>query len=838
MPSFLPVPHFLLCQRGSYRNGVTVVERFRRAHSWWIFPLLTLGLLLSVGCKKRPHEEEDPIVRGARQLYLDQQQNDQHIWRSEIEALGYQASLDRLVDSVRMSSQRLSELKRLSFGELQFRELGPANNLAWGVKQAYHQGTPVSWESSDWQAWIDELAESKTAIHYFRLQLVEFKPGSTETNGLDSANVSIECHATSAKTVNTDTIVTRHMLKGELAVDWDRPSGAAQSVGPIARIVVENLRWRTLAEGEAFEQKQRYAVGDPNKRQAVRISPVIVRDFNGDLLPDIILGGVNLRLTNQGDFNFTNAPLLPKDLGLRKTAVAADFTGEGNTDLLGFLADGTSVLLLGTKGGNFNAEPLQPWPEVAEYPSALAVGDVDNDGDLDVWMAQNRPTYHRGVLPRSLDDANDGFPSRLYRNDGEGHFTDITGPANLGVNRGRRTRSAALVDIDNDSDKDLLVTSDYAGVELYTNDGTGIFTEATDATFNDWHLLGQAAAIGRFDDDDRLDFFIGGRWSTAMQRMEALQLERVDFPDFLPLAAKLTSGNQLLLSQPGRGYDVGPFNADAKNTGWTKSATAADFDNDDDDDLYLSTGHVTGRSVSDFDSQFWRHDIFLAEGIRPEILTTYLNAPTLSPRLTALKTGDISWYGYEPNRLQVNTPPGAKDLGGFVDLGFLHGVGLSQDSPAALAADLNLDGMLDLLCIAQRTFPLNKRLAVEQSLVIYGNALQTDGHWLGVHLSPNAPDFIPGGATIRLVGEFGLRERFIHTGLTPTMQGPTTAHFGLGTHEKIDHMVVQWGNGHEQIIVEPALDRYHTIRPRLDFTPIPDPPEPLPEEPEDSEEES
>lgn len=757
------------------------------------------------------------MVRGARQLYLDQQQNDQRIWRPEVEALAYQATLDDLVDRVRLSSQRLKELKQIRFGELQFRQRGPANDLAWGVTQAYLQGAPVSWDSEEWQGWFDRLAETKTTIHYFRLRLVKFRPGSADTNGLDMADVSIECHATTTQATESGNTLTRHVLKGELAVTWDRPNNGS-SVGPIAKVVVESLRWRESNGDQAFEQKQRYAVGDPNKRQAVRITPVIVRDLNGDHLPDIVLGGVNLRLTNQGDFTFSSSPLLTNDIGMRSTAVIADFTGEGFPDLLGFRADGRSVLVLGKEGGEFDSEPSQPWSEKADYPSALAIGDVDGDGDLDVWMAQNRPTYHRGILPKSLNDANDAFPSRLYQNNGDGTFIDITGKANLGAHRSRRTRSATFVDIDNDSDKDLLVTSDYAGVELYTNDGKGIFTEATDATFNKWHVLGQSAAIGRFDSDDRLDFFIGGRWSTAMQRIEALQLERADFPDFRPLAASLTSGNQLLLSQ--RGYDIGPFNADAKNTGWTKSATAADFDNDDDDDLYLTTGHVTGRSVSDFDSQFWRHDIFLADGVRKEVLSTYLQAPTLSPRFAALKTGDISWYGYEPNRLQVNTPQG------FADLGFLHGVGLSQDSPAALAVDLDLDGRLDLLTIAQRTFPQNNRLAVEQSLVIYGNALQTEGHWLGVHLAPNAPGFIPGGATVRLVGDFGIRERFIHTGLTPTMQGPTTAHFGLGKHEAIEHLSIQWGNGHEQIVAAPELDKYHTIRPRLDFTPIPDPPEP------------
>jgi hypothetical protein len=185
-----------------------------------------------------------------------------------------------------------------------------------------------------------------------------------------------------------------------------------------------------------------------------------------------------------------------------------------------------------------------------------------------------------------------------------------------------------------------------------------------------------------------------------------------------------------------------------------------------------------------------------------------------------LRQGEISWYGYEANRLEVNGDDG------FSEIGYLHGVGLNQDSPAAVAADLNNDGRMDLLTVAQRTFLSDERLAVEQSLVIYENTLESEDHWFGIHLTPNAPGFLDVGAIIRIEGEFGVRERFLTTGLTPTVQGPASAHFGLGAHAKIDALSVRWGNGHEQIFIEPAVDQYHTITPRLDFTPIPNPPTP------------
>ena len=794
----------------------------RRCLTHALLLLLLPGVLGGVGCRRdadRQKRELDLITQRARQLYLDQRQNDQRIWAHEVEALGYASSLASLVDALRLSADRMADLRKLSFGALEFRMPGRPEPLPWGVERAFFTGERTVWGSEQWQRWIDELRSGKTAIDYFSLKLTDFKPGRLETGGLDGAVVSLECHAKAPGEGGHERF-TYHVVKGTLSVIWDRPVEGGGQMGALGRVAVEDLRWDRFEGIPAFVQKRRYAVGDPGKRQAARLTPLLVKDLDGDQRCEIVLGGVNLLLRNKGDFEFQDEPFLAKDFHLRRVAVLADFTGEGYLDLLGFLPGGKPVFIRGGEGGTFAEVAGEPWSEGVEYPSSLAVTDVDGDGDLDLWAAQHCPTYHGSALPSPIADANDGFPSRLFRNEGGGVFTDITGEANLGARRSRRTTSSAFLDFDGDGDDDLLVTSDYAGVELHENDGRGVFRDITESTFGEWRLLGLSSAVGHFDAHEGIDVFAGGRWSVAMQRIDGLGLERIDFPDFRPVAVQMASGNQLFLSQ--RDYEAGPFNREAKNTGWTNSATAADFDNDADDDLYLTAGHLTGRSVVDFDSQFWRHDIYLGGDIQNEVLRAYFQNASLAPRLAALRKGEISWYGYEPNRLEVN------DADGFIELGYLHGTGLIQDSPAALAADLNNDGRMDLLTVSQRSFRSDGRLLVEQSLVIYENRLDTAAHWLGIHLAPNAPGFSVLGALVRLVGDFGVRERFLHTGLTPSVQGPSTAHFGLGGHEKVEYCLVRWGNGHEQILVEPALDRYHTVSPRLDFTPIPDPEPPQP----------
>ena len=94
--------------------------------------------------------------------------------------------------------------------------------------------------------------------------------------------------------------------------------------------------------------------------------------------------------------------------------------------------------------------------------SGVAVGDVDGDGLVDIFLARV------------------GGPSALYRNLGNWKFKDITRESGLEL-KGRNTLGATLVDIDGDGDLDLLVTSLGGPNGLFLNDGRGHFTEVTDA---------------------------------------------------------------------------------------------------------------------------------------------------------------------------------------------------------------------------------------------------------------------------------------------------------------------------------------------------------------------
>ncbi len=782
---------------------------------------MALGWLTA--CNREREVPLDPVLVKARQVYLDQRVNDQRLWQSEMRAQAYEGALVSLVDTLRQTRERLPLLKKLPFDELRFQLPGEPSPLPWGLERVVFDGRLARWDMEAFHGWLDDLIEAKHTLDYFTLRLTAFEPGSLENDGLDEAVVELICHAKAPRNENAEGGLDYHMLTGQLRFTWEQAAIGGSDIGKIQSIAVEDLEWRRATGTPGFVQKRRYAVGDPEQRQAVRIAPIIVKDLNGDTLPEIILGGVNLILRNQGSFEFEDHPMLSQERSLHRVMAVADLTGDGHADLLGYLQDGAAILVEGAPDGTFSDRLRNPWDEPSAYPSALALADIDGDGDLDVWAAQHRPTYYQGALPSTITDANDGFPSRLYQNDGTGTFTDITARANLGATRSRRSTGATFLDFDRDGDQDLLVISDYAGLELHLNNGTGTFENVSEPTFGNWHLLGLCAAVGRFDDDDLPDIFAGGRWSVAMQRLNAMQLDRGDFPDFRPVATQMASGNQLFLS--GRQYETGPFNAEAKQTGWVNSAATADFDNNDVDDLYLATGHLTGQSIADFDSQFWRHDVYLPESLEPEVLRSYMASPALSPKLTSLRTGKSSWYGYEANRLLVNDA----DLG-FVEMGYLQGVGLLQDSPATVAADMNQDGRMDLLVVAQRTFPIDERLAIEQSLIVYENAHSSEGHWLGVHLTPNPAAFNEVGASVTLVGAFGTRQRFLTTGPGAMVQAPASAHFGLGSAEEIDHIEILWGSGQRQVIVKPEIDRYVRITPRLDFTPVPDPPEPEPEE--------
>ena len=147
---------------------------------------------------------------------------------------------------------------------------------------------------------------------------------------------------------------------------------------------------------------------------------------------------------------------------------------------------------------NFTEVTGTPFAGVQE--SSIAFADVDGDNDQD-------------VLITGRSDA--GFSSKLYTNDGSGSFTEVMGTPFQGVNES----SIAFVDVDGDNDQDVLISGHEVASpvyvpmsRLYINDGFGNFTEMPDTAFDG--VRDASIAFADVDGDGDQDVLITGSGST------------------------------------------------------------------------------------------------------------------------------------------------------------------------------------------------------------------------------------------------------------------------------------------------------------------------------------
>jgi hypothetical protein len=398
--------------------------------------------------------------------------------------------------------------------------------------------------------------------------------------------------------------------------------------------------------------------------------PLLLHDLDGDGLSEIVLVGANKLFRNQHGI-FRAEPLATLPPGAIYAALLVDFTGDGRADLLVAAADG--LWLFENDGrGHFPDAGRLVWhaPATLHHPQVITVGDIDGDGDLDLWLAQYKIPYPGGQFPTPYFDANDGFPSFLLRNDGAAGFTDVTVESGLAPKRSRRTYSASVVDLDGDGDLDLVNVSDFAGVDLWINDGRGHFTDVTGGLGETRHLFGMAHALADINGDQRVDLFAIGMDSPVAARLSALGLTRPGFAQHAARLAPMTYGNRLFLSSS-NGLLLAPFADQIAHAGWAWGVSLFDFNNDGDLDAAIANGHETLPSVKDYERQFWLHDIYVGTSAKNPIAELYFNAAR-GRRLAE----QASFGGWQDNVLFMNLGEGQ-----FIDVAFLLGVACAGRCP-------------------------------------------------------------------------------------------------------------------------------------------------------------
>ncbi len=321
-------------------------------------------------------------------------------------------------------------------------------------------------------------------------------------------------------------------------------------------------------------------------------------DDDGDLDLLVAAAGQCRLLLNDGHGTFADgtATSLPPGGDTILAAAFADVDADGDPDL--FLASfhGRDRLLINSGTGAFLDVSAARLPATALQTVALAVGDLDGDGDPDLVSVVR------------------GGANRVFINTA-GNFSDET-RARLPADSERHT-TAALFDADGDDDLDLFIGVERGQSRLYSNNGVGVFSDTTATALPQIARSTLHAASADLDGDGDLDLILaegpdgarllsnhgtGGFIDESPGRLPAL----VAFPiQAIPVDADVDDDTDLLLVGPGQNRlllndGAGQF-TDATPTGLpadeerTYGATAADLDGDLDPDLILARPQAQNR---------------------------------------------------------------------------------------------------------------------------------------------------------------------------------------------------------------------------------------------------
>ena len=459
-------------------------------------------------------------------------------------------------------------------------------------------------------------------------------------------------------------------------------------------------------------------------------------DFDRDGDQDIFKiggsAGVDQLWWNDGSGVFTEGAVAA---GLARThrgtgASAGDYDDDGDLDLyITSLGVGTMNLpgynrLFRNNGdGTFTdvttAAGVAYGSPVLGDSFSSAFGDYDLDGDLDLAVAGWN------------------FGNVLYRNNGDGTFTNVTVSAidlDMTTVRGFSPR---FTDINNDRYPELLWVADFTTSKYLVNNGDGTFTDQTATAGTGLDSNGMGNTQGDFDNDGVIDWYV-----TSKINIEGTHGEG-------------SSGNMLYMCA---GNDVFNEESDARgcNYGaWGWGATAVDFNHDG----WLDLVHTNG----------WNSPNFITD---PTFL--FLNDGTAH----------------------------------FTESSTVSGITDTSNGRGLLHLDLENDGDMDIV-----TFNNG------QPVVVYRNDLSgPDTNWLTMQFRvPSCSGLAPDGFGTRVeLTAGGLTQvRFLDGGSNYLAQSELSLHFGLGASAIVDSLTVFWADGRTSGFSNVGANQ------RLEITPCP-----------------
>lgn len=533
-----------------------------------------------------------------------------------------------------------------------------------------------------------------------------------------------------------------------------------------------------------------------------------IADFNNDGLQDIFFTGnlvPNKLYLNKGDLEFTditdmasvNAP------GRWNSGVAiADINRDGWMDIYVCAtmhpdsANRRNMLFI-NKGADkdgiptFTDEALKYGVETGGYSVAAAFFDYDKDDDLDLYVLinqrmENIPTNYRPKITDGSAPNND----RLFRNNNDGTFTDVT--LDAGITIEGFGLGLAISDLNMDGWPDIYVSNDYLSNDLlYINNRNGTFTNRIGELVghqSQFSMGNDAADINNdaMPDVITLDMLpetsfrkkttIGNKSYLNYINNEKYKYEYQYVRNMMHLNSGL--GDGIKFSEIGQLSGI-------QQTEWSWSPLFADFDNDGHKDLVVTNGFPKDITDKDFANYRAMVGKIASLGLLEDSI------PVVKiPNYVFKNNGDLT----------------------FTDMTKEWGFDHPSFSNGAAFADLDNDGDLDYVINN-----INSEASVYENTLYSGKKKEVRNNYLRLVLEDPANKKSPVGAKVSLYQNDSLQfaENNIYRGFLSSVEN--VLHFGLGASTTVDSVIVEWSDGNIQKLLRPEVNQVLTVH----YTPSP-----------------
>ena len=431
---------------------------------------------------------------------------------------------------------------------------------------------------------------------------------------------------------------------------------------------------------------------------------ISVADIDNDGFDDVYVcqpaGLPNRLYRNRGDGTFEDVTEA-SGLGLLDNtacALFADFNNRGLQDAVIVRASGP-LFFSNQGGGKFRLHPDAfqfATPPQGTFTGAAAA-DYDRDGYLDIYFCLY--VYYQGAdqykYPLPYHDAENGPPNFMMRNQRDGTFRDVTAESGLNQNNTRYSFCCGWSDFDRDGWPDLYVVNDFGRKNLYRNNGDGTFTDIAHEVNAEDVGAGMSVSWFDYDNDGAQDLYVGNMWTAAGERISSQPIfKQSSAEEIRALYRKHAMGNSLLRNSAEK--KVGPFRDRTNVAGvsmgrWSWSSDAFDFDHDGFADLYIANGMISGpssgSSTRDLNSFFWRQVVANS----PDHARPSRDYEQGWSAINELIRADGTWSGYERNVFYANNGDGTfSNVSGAVGMDFV------EDGRAFAIADFDGDGRQEL----------------------------------------------------------------------------------------------------------------------------------------------